>query len=40
MQAEPYPDGFAGAEAEHPSHWMVPVLVEPHALAAEVQALP
>jgi len=32
---------FGGFVAEHwPLHWMVPVLVWPHALAAEVHALP
>ncbi len=32
---------FGGFVAEHwPLHWMVPVLVCPHALAAEVHALP
>lgn len=41
VQAEPYPDGSAGADAEQePLHWIVPELVEPQELAEEVHAPP
>lgn len=41
VQAEPYPEGLAGADAEQvPLHWIVPELVEPHELAEELQAAP
>ena len=41
VQDAPYPDGFAGAEAEQdPEHPIVPALVCPQAFAAEAQTLP
>jgi hypothetical protein len=40
-QAEPYPEGLAGVEAVHaPLQLIVPVFVEPQALADEVHVLP
>lgn len=41
VQVAPYPDGLAGVDAEQePLQLIVPELVEPHALAADVHTLP